>query len=342
MPSGPIRPPRIALLPLSTSAGVSWVVNDMRLLEELGCRVTCHGWRGHLRGGPDQIRIARLVATHDLALCWFGYKQAYQAVRVARWLRKPVAAVLGGFDVAQSDVYPEWPRKWIRQRKWMLDNLDALLAASEFTATEARALTDNHVEIVYLGIDATRFCPGSHKSPVALTISAQINRLTLERKGVAAFLGAAAHLPEVEFRLIGKVAPDAQEVIRANAHSNVKLLGRVSDEELLAELQNAQVYVQASLHEGFGVAVAEAMLCECVPVVSRNAALPEVVGDTGLYVSGQDPEEVGQAVRQAMRAPEKGRAARQRVLDTFPLSRRRDGLARLLARLLPRLYPNAP
>jgi len=30
------------------------------------------------------------------------------------------------------------------------------------------------------------------------------------------------------------------------------------------------------------MALAEAMCCECVPVVTKKGALPEVVGDTGL------------------------------------------------------------
>jgi glycosyltransferase involved in cell wall biosynthesis len=331
------RPPRVALLPLSTSANVSWVVTDARLLETLGCRVTRYGWRGHWRGIPDRVRIAQLAATHDLLFCWFAYKQAYQAVRAARWFRKPVACVAGGFDTAAPGVYSPVPERWAQQRKWMLDRLDAILAMSEFSGSEIRILTDNRLEVLYLAADGERFRPAGEKAPVALTIASSIDRVTLERKGIEAFLRAATHAPDIEFQVVGRVHPELETTVGQSTRANVKLLGWLPDEELLARLQKAAVYVQASLHEGFGMAVAEAMLCECVPVVTRVAALPELVRDTGVLVPDQDPEGLANAVRRACRLPQKGSEARQRVLQRFPPGRRQDGLDRVLTRLLPHL-----
>jgi len=342
MASGPRRAPRVALLALAGSADASWVASDVRLLEELGCRVTCHFWSGHWRGIPDGLRIARLIATHDLAICWFAYKQAQQALRVARLFGKPVAAVAGGFDTSVSDVYDPLPEPWQQARKWTLDHLQAILAISGFSAAEIQSLTDNDVEVLYLGADGERFRPSGSKSPIAITAASSINRIVLERKGIEAFLRAAAHVPDIQFQLVGQAQPEAEQVVREAAGPNVELLGRISDEELLTRLQNATVYVQASVHEGFGMAVAEAMLCECVPVVTRAAALPEVVGDAGIYVPSRDPEGLAEAVRKAMAAPEKGSAARERIIRNFPLSRRREGLATLLTRLVPHLYPSRP
>ena len=84
-----------------------------------------------------------------------------------------------------------------------------------------------------------------------------------------------------------------------------------SQEELEASYRRAAVYVQASLHEGFGLAVAEAMLAGCVPVVMNVTAMPEVVGDAGVLIESQRAEDVAAGVRRALElGPEEGPRAR--------------------------------
>jgi glycosyltransferase involved in cell wall biosynthesis len=111
----------------------------------------------------------------------------------------------------------------------------------------------------------------------------------------------------------------------------VELTGWASDEDLLDWYRRASIYVQASRHEGFGLAVAEAMLAGCVPVVLDVTAMPEVVGDAGVLVSSQEPAEVAGGVRRALDlGPEGGRRARQRILTEFPLHRRGEELLRVV------------
>jgi glycosyltransferase involved in cell wall biosynthesis len=119
------------------------------------------------------------------------------------------------------------------------------------------------------------------------------------------------------------------------AGENVEFTGWLSDEELHERYRRASVYVQASRHEGFGLAVAEAMLAGCVPVVTNVTAMPEVVGDAGVTISSQKPEEVAEGVRRALElVPDGGRRARERVLTEFPLERRRDALLRVVEEAL--------
>ena len=58
-------------------------------------------------------------------------------------------------------------------------------------------------------------------------------------------------------------------------------------DKILAE---SWVYLQPSRYEGFGLAVAEAMACGTVPIVSRAGALPEIVGDAGVILSVTSPD----------------------------------------------------
>ena len=75
------------------------------------------------------------------------------------------------------------------------------------------------------------------------------------------------------------------------------------------------------------MSVAEAMLAGCIPVVARAGALPEVVGEAGVQLDRADPEAIADAVRHALAAADdQRRRARERVLERFPVSARRDGL----------------
>ena len=144
------------------------------------------------------------------------------------------------------------------------------------------------------------------------------------------FARAAALLPDFEFVVIGAWRDDAIQHLRALASPNVKFTNWVSDDELQNYFSRAQVYVQASRHEGFGLAVAEAMLRECVPVVTRAGSLPEVVGDAGVYIESPEPRAVADGIRCALAAPELGQRARERIIREFPLERRREKLFGLI------------
>lgn len=76
---------------------------------------------------------------------------------------------------------------------------------------------------------------------------------------------------------------------RAQA-ANLKLPGRVSDDDLAFLLERALCLAFPSWTEGFGLPIVEAMARGC-PVVSSNcASMPEVCGDAALLASPADPE----------------------------------------------------
>jgi glycosyltransferase involved in cell wall biosynthesis len=68
--------------------------------------------------------------------------------------------------------------------------------------------------------------------------------------------------------------------------------------EVVPLLQRARFYCQLSRREGFGVAVAEAMACKCVPMVSDSGALPEVVRQCGVIVPNDDPAKPARAIEE--------------------------------------------
>lgn len=269
----------------------------------------------------------------DVVFGWFASWHTLAALNLARLMKKPSVLVIGGFDTASVPEigYGNQQDRWRRWRaRWAIARADRLITNSDYLQGEIErniGIPPERVRVVHHGLDDRFGEPDwGAKEHVALTVGA-VHRWNLERKGHRAFVEAARELPDVEFVLAGGWEDGAIELLRAKAGSNVTFTGRLSDEALDAEFRRASVYVQASWHEGFGLAVAEAMLAGCVPVVTGVTALPEVVGDTGVEIGAVDAGEVASGVRRALAlAPAAGERARARVLERFPLSARAEGI----------------
>lgn len=76
----------------------------------------------------------------------------------------------------------------------------------------------------------------------------------------------------------------------------VHFTGYVSDDDLVALYSDALAVVMPSFSEGFGLPAVEAMACG-TPVLSSNVgAVPEVVGDAGLYFDPSSVEEIASSI----------------------------------------------
>lgn len=95
--------------------------------------------------------------------------------------------------------------------------------------------------------------------------------------------------------------------------ADVLLPGWVSDAELEALYSIADVYVCASLAEGFGLPLIDAMARGCRVVAHDIPVLREVGGDVATYADARQPSVLAEAILRATRIPqsatEKSRAA---------------------------------
>jgi glycosyltransferase involved in cell wall biosynthesis len=74
-------------------------------------------------------------------------------------------------------------------------------------------------------------------------------------------------------------------------------VGRVANADLVALYNASLALTLVSLDEGFGLPAIEAMACGVPVIASRVGALPEVVGDAGVYVDPRDPESIAEQLR---------------------------------------------
>jgi glycosyltransferase involved in cell wall biosynthesis len=97
--------------------------------------------------------------------------------------------------------------------------------------------------------------------------------------------------------------------------------GYVPDEQLPAYYSLADVYVSASLMEGFGLTIAEALACETPVVAAEAGSVAEVVGPGGILVPPRDPENLADAISNLLQHPEQrrelGLRGRAHVVHTF-------------------------
>jgi glycosyltransferase involved in cell wall biosynthesis len=296
-----------------------------------------------------RLQMTRMVLARWLnggmgaILFWFAVPSfGFGISLMAKVLRCPILLVTGGYDIANmpeigfgSMIRPKLRRLVIG----ILRMADTILPFSEFGGREVcRYVRPRRMVIAYPGVDTERFqpAPDGVREPLVVTVSAAVGQDYIRQKGLDTFVRAAAYVPEARFLVIGRFVDAAAEALRAEAPPNVEFTARaVSDEELVRYLQRAQVYVQASAHEGFGVALAEAMATGCVPVAVPATAMPEVVGDTGFYTPLGDAVACGEAIRQALADDgRRGRAARARIVQHFTVARREQLLTREVGRFL--------
>jgi glycosyltransferase involved in cell wall biosynthesis len=279
----------------------------------------------------NPLAMAAKVLRSDVVFGWFAHWHTFWAVTLARLFRRPCVLVVGGFDTASMPEigYGLQRGGWRRPiSRWTMRRATQLIVNSAYIRDEVQrnvGIAADQIDVVHHGIpDPFGELPDPQRERIALTVGA-IDHPNLRRKGLHAFVETAALLPDARFIVVGDAHGNAIDELRAIAADNIEFAGRVSDDALNNLYRRSAVYVQASAHEGFGMAVAEAMLAGCIPIVTRAGALPEVAGESGEIVERADARELAPAIERGFGASAEQRAAaRARVLEVFPLDKRRE------------------
>lgn len=298
--------------------------------ELLGTSFDVYDFYAKRKFPADFIQYWRGIKDADVLFCWFASWNSSWALLIAKIMRKGSVLVIGGYDLAnlpEADYGHQRGGlgKWISRFAMKLATI--LFTNSYYSQKEAElnvGISSERVHVIYHGVpDLFGSLPNLLKERMALTVG-KVDEPNLKRKGIEPFVRAAEHLLDVQFVVIGDWADDSIDYLRSIASPNVVFTGRVSDEELLDYYKQSSLYVQASLHEGFGLSVAEAMLAGCIPVVTKAGSLPEVVGDCGIYSASPEPSDVAEAIETALNGSVSIRfQARERILNNFPMEKRR-------------------
>jgi len=115
------------------------------------------------------------------------------------------------------------------------------------------------------------------------------------RKGIGAFAATAAALPDYDFAWVGgrpfgalTEAGDQLEAALRNPPANLRFVGRVSDDEVVAYYQAADAFLFPSRQENFGQVVIEAAAAGLPLVLSQLEVFSENFGDGAILASDRD------------------------------------------------------
>lgn len=81
---------------------------------------------------------------------------------------------------------------------------------------------------------------------------------------------------------------------------DIMIVGRVREEDKVEVFNLASLFVYPSVFEGFGFPAAEAMKCGVPLIASNSSALPELVGDGGILIDPEKPDEIFQAMKDVL------------------------------------------
>jgi glycosyltransferase involved in cell wall biosynthesis len=161
-------------------------------------------------------------------------------------------------------------------------------------------------------------------------------------KNVAMLARAMTELPGYRLHLLSRVP--AAERARLEALAPAGALGfhdGVSDAEYAALLEGAYALVHASLDEGFGIPLVEAMSVGTPVVVSDIPIFREIGGDAGVYADPHDASAFAAAVRSIEKPAEWARrsAAAREQARLFDWDRSADVLYEVLRRVASKVRP---
>jgi colanic acid/amylovoran biosynthesis glycosyltransferase len=200
----------------------------------------------------------------------------------------------------------------------------------------------NKIHVIRCGLPFDRV---PKKSPAEANTQTMISvgRLSPE-KGQAGLLQAFTKLrprhPELQLRLVGD-GPDRASletlVKELGLSDAVTFVGRLPEEETLAEIARANLLVLPSFMEGLPIVLMEAMAAGVPVIASRIAGIPELVEDdeTGLLFTPSNWDELASRIDLLLgddvlrtRLAEKGKA---KVASEFDTRKSAQELARLFS-----------
>ena len=126
-------------------------------------------------------------------------------------------------------------------------------------------------------------------------------------RAIRAFAIAFSNQPDVDLVLVHRRGSNAglkRLARQLGIGSRVQFLSDVPNDALISLYNGAMALLHPSLHEGFGMPLAEAMACGCPIVTSNVSAMPEVTGDAAILVDPTDISAIAGALRRISTEPE--------------------------------------
>jgi glycosyltransferase involved in cell wall biosynthesis len=309
---------------------------DIALLRALGHDVV-------LAGSPRT-----LDRSADLYFCWW-WGHAPTPIALGKLRRKPVI-VTGAFDYSTCRTElpgicyldrPAWQKLILRTALRFADR-NLFISRAEFDEVTAALPVHNPI-CAPLAVDTQVYCP----APATLARNfffsvAWSSKTNAIRKGlpqtIKAFAIIAEKYPDICLVLAGKHGDGCDELKMLawslGVGNRVEFPGMISDTKKIEAYRSCIAYVQPTLYEGFGHAIAEAISCGTHVVSSARGAVPEVAGEYATCVDPHDLVAIANAMANCIDEPRTeadAQAAHAWIEANYSMGRRAALLTRILS-----------
>jgi glycosyltransferase involved in cell wall biosynthesis len=226
-----------------------------------------------------------------------------------------------------------------------LDNADHIVVNSFFVkkSLEFAGISSSRVSVVELCVDqriiqysTSMFDQMPKLNPTRLIYAGG----WIERKGVVTLAQAVEILKgNVQLRIAGATEDLVNSLCLEHRVNTAFLepLGYLSRKDLAQELLRSQIFVFPSFCEGYAKVIQEAMVCGCYIIATENSGFSLFPGAHGTLVRPGDPEQLAQAISEAIANPlliEYCKQNREVALQRFSAKRYGDKMTNLYRRLL--------
>ena len=271
----------------------------------------------------------------DTIFIWFADQHSFLPVLFSKLTRKKSFLVIGGYDVCRISklnygVFCSKPRGFAAA--WSMRNSTMNLPVSTNVARRVRAISrkSNYVLVYNCVKLRPKETSDEQNRTDILTVAMIDSERTYHIKGIDLFVETARLLPQFQFVIVG-FDSNKLEHFQDSFPPNVKIVTETLHEDMPEFYVRAKIYCQLSRSESFGISLAEAILHGCIPLVTNEGGMPEVVGDPGCIVK-KDPKEIAAKILQVFSGDDKtGRFAPERIRELFSLENRSLVLIKLLS-----------
>ena len=275
------------------------ILNTCNLVEKYHYPAVKGVWKNSLAIFRQFFSLLLYGWKYDIFYCWFADYHSFLPVIFAKIFRKKALVVIGGYDVCrirklQYGAFCSPFRGWFSASSMRL--ADTIITVSGYVDRKAKIIAPKVTrQLIYncISNDVPKLFEGE-KSNTILTVGLIGNHRTYLLKGIDTYLETARLLPEITFVMVG-VAPTIRTDLFQEIPPNVFLHGVVDADELKKFYRKARIYCQLSRSESFGVSIAEAMSFGCLPIVTNEGGMPEVVGNVGIIVK-RDPQLIADVI----------------------------------------------